>query len=378
MASPSASQESDSEYVTWRARGAPPISIRRNVMLGIQQEVRRGETGGVLLGHREDERIVVEDFEPLSAADSDQLRETLDWFRSGAQPGISVLGFYRSNTGDALVLRPEDEELVRRHFEEGEDLLLLIKPSRRVPTLADFFIRRAGKIEEADAPQPFPFLETAGECDSAPPRVISWPAPRPRLAPETQSRTARRWLWYAAAAILGIAGGALGFLWLRPAAPRPVPAATQPAPPPAPSAVPPSGEEPETAWTPDITGVRALLDRWSAALKRNDLASAAACYAPVVATYFARHNVPRDAVLRGMRQSLTHYGGLEIYRLSDVKISQVAEDRAVASFRKHWQTTGRRKSAGEEQERMTFVRDQGRWQISSEQQERIYWSHKSR
>jgi len=60
-----------------------------------------------------------------------------------------------------------------------------------------------------------------------------------------------------------------------------------------------------------------------------------------------------------------------MYRISGIGITPVSDSRAVATFRKHWQwrTSGGRRSSGEEEERMTLVRTEGAWQISSEQPE---------
>jgi NAD(P)-dependent dehydrogenase (short-subunit alcohol dehydrogenase family) len=120
---------------------------------------------------------------------------------------------------------------------------------------------------------------------------------------------------------------------------------------------------------PDTTGIHELLDRWAAALKRGDLDTAAQCYAAVVNTYFTRHDVTREAVRQSIRQARARYGRLDAYRLSGIGITPVSDSRAVATFRKYWQTSGRKRSAGEEEERMTLVRTAGVWQISSEQAE---------
>jgi len=161
----SASQEMQLEYVTWHPPESPPIEIRRRAMEGIHQEVseafaaaphRGAETGGILLGRREDDRIVVEDFEPvpsehrfgpsyrLSDADRELLQETVEWFRSAAQPGLSVLGFYRSYTLPEGELSHEDEDLMRTHFSAAEDLVLLVKPSWMGTSDEDFSVRRCG------------------------------------------------------------------------------------------------------------------------------------------------------------------------------------------------------------------------------------------
>ena len=138
-------------------------------------------------------------------------------------------------------------------------------------------------------------------------------------------------------------------------------------------ATPPPAERPIVEGTPvppapDSAGIHELLERWLSALKRGDVDAATQCYAPVVSTYFGRHDVTREVV----RQSITATA-----RATDggrshlgIDITPVSDDRAVATFRKHWQISGRAKSAGEEEERMTLVRTDGVWQISSEQRNR--------
>jgi hypothetical protein len=370
----SSSQEMQLEYVTWRAPGSPPIAIRRRAMEGIHQEVseafaaaphRGAETGGILLGRREEDRMVVEDFEPvpsehrfgpsfrLSDTDRELLQETLEWFRGGAQPGLSVLGFYRSHTLAEVELCQEDEDLMRAHFGANEDLVLLVKPNLMGTSEADFFIRRCGRVA------PAPALD--------PPSLRTWPPPRPRqsmLEPETERPTVRRsrWPWYTAATLLGLAGGALGYLWWHPDTGVERIAVTT-APPPA---VRPIVEGTPAPPEPDTTGIHELLDRWAGALKRGDVEAAAQCYAPVVSTYFTRHDVTREAVRQSIRQA-ARYGRLDVYRISGLSITPVSDSRAVATFRKHWRISGRGRPAGEEGERMTLVRTEGAWRISSEQ-----------
>jgi len=354
--------------------------IRRQVMEGIHREVndvfsmaphRGAETGGILLGRRDDDQIVIEDFEPvpsehrfgpsyhLSEADRALLRETLEWFRGGAQPGLSVLGFYRSHTPQEFDLCQEDEDLMRAYFVAGEDLVLLVRPNLMESRDADFSIRRCGSV----AAPPIP------------PALTSWPAPRPRLVPEpeqTPSGTRRwRWLVYTLAAVSGLACGAVAYRWWHPpvsvahvaeANPGPAPPAAEP---PVEATIPPEPAPPPI----NTTGVHELLDHWAAALKRGDFDAAAQCYAPVVSTYFDRHEVSRDAVRQSIRQAQSRYGRPEIYRISGLGVTPVSDDRAVATFRKHWQwhTSRTRRSSGAEAERMTLVRSDGRWQISSEQ-----------
>jgi|HubBroStandDraft_1064217.scaffolds.fasta_scaffold04723_7 hypothetical protein len=378
----SSSQEMELEYANWQAPDSPPIVIRRRAMEGIHREVsevfaaaphRGAETGGILLGRREEDRIVVEDFEPvpsehrfgpsyrLSDADRELLQETVEWFRGGAQPGLSVLGFYRSHTLADFELCREDEDLMRSHFAAAEDLVLLVKPGLMGSSDADFFIRRCGRL----APR-----LTADPPPASPPPLMSWPAPRPRQSMpdnEPERPAKRRWPWYAAAALLGLVGGALGYVWWHPQAPAQRIAVAVPAP--APPAPRPILEGTPAPPEPDMAGIHAILDRWASALKRGDVEAAAQCYAPVVTTYFDRHDVTREAVRQSIRQTRARYGRLDVYRISGLAITPVSDSRAVATFRKHWQWSGRKRSAGEEDERMTLVQAGGAWQISSEQAE---------
>ena len=372
----SASQEMQLEYVTWQPPESPPIVMRRRAMEGVHHEVsnafaaaphRCAGTGGILLGSHEADRIVVEDFEPvpsehrfgpsyrLSDTDLALLQETLDWFRSGAQPGLSVLGFYRSHTLPDFALCGEDRDLMRSYFAAGEDLVLLVKPGLMGASDRDFSFSRCER-----APQ------------SPPPPQMAWPAPRPRRSraeADPASPSARRWPWYLAAALLGLVGGALGFLWWHPHAGVERMAVARLAPPPA-LASPSARPVIEGAPAPpelDTAPIHQLLDRWAAALKRGDVAAAAQCYAPLVANYFNRRDVTRDTVTQTMRQARARYGRLDSYRISGIGIAPESDGRAVATFRKHWQLAGRAKSSGDEEERMTLVRAAGTWQISSEQ-----------
>ncbi len=384
MSGLTASQELRLEYLTWLVPDSPPLVIRRYAIDGIHQEVseafaaaphRCAETGGILLGRRDADRIVVEDFEPipsehrfgpcyrLSDTDRELLRETLDWFRGGAQPGLFVLGFYRSNTLPEFELTPEDEDLMRSHFTPAEDLVLLVKPNLMGSSESDFCMRRCGSAPPVPAP-------------IDPPALMAWPAPGTRPEPEIALSQKKNWPWYAAAIALGVVCGALAYLWWHPhtsvaAVQKPVATAAAAAPsiavPPVPT--PPAVEGAPAPLEPDTAGIHQLLDRWSSALKRGDVDAAAACYTPVVSTYFDRHDVTREAVRQSIRQTRARYGRPTEYGISSLGITPVSDTRAVATFRKHWRwrSTGRSRLAGQEEERMTLVRTDGSWRISSEQ-----------
>ena len=385
MPGPSSSQELELELTAWSVPDSPPVAMLRRVQVGIHQEVNdafaaaphlAAETGGILLGRREPDRIVVEDFEPvpcehsfgpsyrLSDADRDLLRETLDWFGSREETGLSVLGFYRSHTVGEFVLGEEDQELMRTHFSPAENLVILVKPSLVGSNTEDFCVQR---------------YHAAPPAEPAAMPVVAWPEPRQRLIDDEPERPARsRRAWYIAAVVLGLAGGALGYVWLHPpskAAPAPIAAAAPPVTQPAATAAAPPAAPLEAVVEgtpippPDLSGIRALLNRWTEALKQGDIRAAADCYAPVVTTYFGHHEVPRDQVRQSLQQSRARYGRLDVYHIFGLGITPVSDSRAVATFRKRWHTTGRARSSGEEEERMTLVRNEGGWHISSEQTE---------
>lgn len=393
----SSSQEMQLEYVTCDAPELPLVAIRRRAMDGIHREVseafaaaphRGAETGGILLGRRDRDRIVVEDFEPvpsehrfgpsyrLSDTDCELLQETLDWFRGGVQPGVAVLGFYRSHTAPEVELCQEDKDLIRAYFGAAEDLVLMVKPSLMGISETDFFIRRCGpSASPAPVEQPH-LIDQQPPADPAPPPLVTWPLPRPgasmmEIDAERPAAKGSRWRWplCIAATLLGLAGGALGYWWWHPDTGVDRIAVTAAAPP-----APQPDARPIVEGTPapleaDTAGIHALLDRWSGALKRGDVDAAVQCYAPVVSTYYARHDVTREAVRQSIRRDRARYGRLDFYRVSGVGITPVSDNRAVATFRKHWhwQASGRGRPPGEEEERMTLVRSGGVWLISSEQ-----------
>src|SRR5687767_29264 len=101
----------------WKAPGSPDVVLSETAMEGLARDVsdvfirvpgRGAETGGILLGRRTSETIVIEDFAPvpsehrygrlykLSAADRQRLRAVLDEKRD-PRNRITPVGFYRSN-----------------------------------------------------------------------------------------------------------------------------------------------------------------------------------------------------------------------------------------------------------------------------------------
>lgn len=124
--------------------------------------------------------------------------------------------------------------------------------------------------------------------------------------------------------------------------------------------------------------VQAFLSDWVDALKDGDVATYVDCYAPTLSTYFIRHNVSQAEVRKSVDQMLKRYGRLDIYKISDLQVTPAGRGRAIATFRKRWQTSGRKKFAGEERERLTLAKVDGSWEITSEEEQKLFWVHKER
>ena len=58
--------------------------------------------------------------------------------------------------------------------------------------------------------------------------------------------------------------------------------------------------------------------------------------------------------------------------IKDIKVQLLDTGHAIATFRKQWQTAGPRVLITEEQDELTLIRDQGKWQIASEKRIKLY------
>jgi uncharacterized protein (TIGR02246 family) len=362
----------------------------------------------------------VEDFEPvpcehrfgpsfhLSDADLHKFNDTVRSLRSGRRQGLSVLGFYRSHTRPGFVLDDEDLCLLSRYFSETNTVLLVIKPLGMQESLAALFCWDNLQLRRVSEPAPFPFEETpmSGLAGLAAPvaladfstaapaaQAVAWRLP---AAPTPERRAARKRAWTALAAVLALVGGLLGYWSLRqtwenserPVArevTRPDPKPAPPAPleslapeqrAAAPTAPESSGDRLAEERQPEVPPmrdgdsgqIRALLNRWTRALKRGDPGTVAHLYAPRLKTYLTARNATRNDVRRHVRQMSGKYGKLAFIRIDNLSISPRGRNQAVATFRKHWQTSGLKRASGKENARLTLVKENGRWQIASEEE----------
>ncbi len=228
-------------------------------------------------------------------------------------------------------------------------------------------------------------------ADAAVPRPLLPPS-RPRRV-ETQEIPSRNWTWVAAVAALTIAAAVLGYRSVgstsAPTAPVAVPSTPAVPPTPVSDPIPPPAPAPATPTAADLAippavspeterGIRNAIAQWERAARSGDPNLIAACYASQLDRYFNRQNPSNDEVRRAAVQSVARYGKTAILRISDLTLTPVSEDRAVASFRKHWQTSGPRIFAREEQERLIFVKSEDAWKIASEEETKVYWTHRPR
>ncbi|HLK69069.1 MAG TPA: hypothetical protein VKU19_36805 [Bryobacteraceae bacterium] len=394
--------------VRFESRATSGIALE--VLTAFRAQAQQGvEAGGILLGSRTGDPIVVTDFEPvlcehrfgpcfaLSDSDSLGLEESVDWFRTSASTDLQVLGFYRSHARADASPDDRDNELMARFFGDRGALFLLLKPGRGDTITAELFVMGQGGLRPSGYPMVFPsdqaisamqVLAAAGAESAAAAAIPEAPAPRPVLPPphprrtETQELPRRNWTWIAGLAGLTIAAAVLGYLSVAPRhaeVPPPSPQAPASAPAPAgpPAAATGAAEvvPPHTSTPPADAeeGVRNALAQWERAVLSGDPDQVADCYASQLDRYFDQANASPEEVRRAIAQAATRYGKPAILRIYDLKVTPVSESRAVASFRKHWQTGGPKIVAGEEQERLTFVKTADAWKIASEEQTKVYW-----
>ncbi len=446
------------------------LRFENRVTSGIVSEVLSelnatgAETGGILLGRRAADEILIEDFEPvlcqhrfgpsfqLSDEDLEGLQESLDWFRNSQDGGLEVIGLYRSQTGGDESAGARDLELMRRFFPGDESFLLLLHPGSAETVSAELLaftgsaleslagpmpfeaelgptmlLRRLPAVDEAEqprAPEPSspderrllvppdpaeieaeqaaaaavppepiteqpPLAAAAGqETRPAEQRVLLVPAAHPRRLDTEEPRQRSLW-WIAAVGALTIIGAILGYrsvgvkstpdpVKTQPAAPAVGSVPTTPAPTPVSIPRPSPMGAPAAATDSMEEEIRAAVGQWISALRSGNPARIADCYAPQLDQYFRERNASVAQVRETVARSISRYGKPAILRISEMKIFPLSQDRAVTSFRKHWQTAGPRVFAGEEHERLTFVRFRNSWKIASEEETRVYWSQRPR
>lgn len=116
--------------------------------------------------------------------------------------------------------------------------------------------------------------------------------------------------------------------------------------------------------------IRGVIGAWVESYRNKDAATHAACYAPIVETYFKRHNVSNQELLAGKQRAFDGITEIRRYDVSQLNISVGADGHPVAVFEKDWDTvsTAQKTFAGKEIEKLTFANFAGGWKIVGEEE----------
>jgi hypothetical protein len=143
-----------------------------------------------------------------------------------------------------------------------------------------------------------------------------------------------------------------------------------------PTVQPPNATENQLLAAETDRQVRLFLLKWADAVKSTNLDDVGDFYAPKMSRYFAKRGVTRASVRAARAHDYARYGRMIVCDIKTISVDLVDSGHAVATFRKRWQTAGPRVWLGEEQEQLTLIRDQGRWQIGEEKRTKLYWMRK--
>jgi TonB family protein len=146
--------------------------LERDVIESFKAVTKRGsEIGGVLGGRvigGSRPTVVVDQFEPvecdysrgplylLSDEDKTKLRQAIERVRNSGN-GVSITGFFRSNTRRELVLDEEDQALAQEFFSDPNHVFLLVRPFAMKPSAGGFFFWEDGQLHGEATYLQFPF-----------------------------------------------------------------------------------------------------------------------------------------------------------------------------------------------------------------------------
>jgi TonB family protein len=196
--SPAKLQSSATEAIfRWTFPGAPirielPLDLisRLRAELGQHESTGCSEVGGVLLGRRITGRTVrIDDYlwispeKPgeryhLDPSALERLREEHSAPEEDAV-GSGVLGYFRTGAGDDFHLRDDEIRLVREHFQNPTDVVLLIQTSDQLFTSGFFFWMREGEFA------PLSFMDFPLDAELLQTEESGIPATEPAAEEET-------------------------------------------------------------------------------------------------------------------------------------------------------------------------------------------------
>ena len=116
--------------------------------------------------------------------------------------------------------------------------------------------------------------------------------------------------------------------------------------------------------------------KWVDAEKSTNIGDLMDLYAPQLSSYLTNESVTRVDVRAARELDIAKYGRLIIYDIKDIGLKVLDSGHVAATFRKRWQTAGPSVSMGEEQDELTLVFDQGKWQIAAEKRIKLYRERK--
>jgi hypothetical protein len=166
-AEPDSDAAERTDSFTWTFPGAPVrINIRFDLISRLQTELSQHkgsdkdasnvEIGGVLLGHKGRAPTTVEIHDciripceyqsdglyTLNVSELERLRQVDSGLEERAVHGLSVVGYFRTQSKDVLRLRDAEIELVRKRFPDPSSVVLLIETSREQNEAGFFFWNR--------------------------------------------------------------------------------------------------------------------------------------------------------------------------------------------------------------------------------------------
>ncbi len=137
------SRTSNAQEFLWEF---PELSLRIQISFKLIERLREeilraapqaGEIGGLLIGKRPPPNSVIEIMDAIAVPAegvqpagnfvirSDALKRIIDQYSFGDR---TVIGFYRSHSGQRICLRPQDLALIEQWFKDPSDVFLVIRP----------------------------------------------------------------------------------------------------------------------------------------------------------------------------------------------------------------------------------------------------------
>jgi hypothetical protein len=131
------------------------------------------------------------------------------------------------------------------------------------------------------------------------------------------------------------------------------------------------------------TSVRNAVAAWVSAFSSKNPTLTAECYAPLVETYFLKHNLSRAQIEAYLASAFAQTVDMRKYEVRDVQVTflpseqksanSIVYSRAIATFHKEWETkeSDGKTFQGEEIEQLTLTSSPQGWKIVREEEKKI-------